>query len=253
MICTQCKLAQNIEFQITNMCYSNIINIIVLRTLFVRYSVFMMFTLLITVKISYSQESDTLRFREMERSSLSFWLDDTYLIGGVNYGGVYYSKQFRNLHYMPGFNLGIEQYIPLTGKMLLSTGLLYSQRNFLHEPAGERVALMNHFLDIPLSGSFVLPVLRDFDFRIIFGANLGFRLASNRVGSYSEDYDGFEYKVSNFQAMDFGWVFGFSAEYRNVMLRFRCLSGFARIDGTDQGMLNTLNLELGYYLFRRKR
>jgi len=213
--------------------------------------------LLVVLLFSYAQvvaqETDTLVFREIERSSLSFWLDDTYLIGGVSYGGVYYSKNFRHLHYMPGFNLGIEQYFPLTGRMLLSGGVHYAQRNFLHEPSGERVALMNHFLDIPVSASFVLPVLRDFDFRIIFGANTAFRLASGRVGDYSEDYEGFQYDVRNFQAMDFGWMFGFSAEYRNILMRFRCMSGFARIDGTEQGMFNSLNLELGYYLFRRKR
>jgi len=230
--------------------------IVILRNTFKRNLISTTLTLffgLLSSQPVQSQNTDTLTFTELDRTPLSFLLDDTYIIGGLNYGGLYYSNHFRQLHYMPGFNLGIEQIIPLTGRMMLSTGFHYAQRSFEHSSHSGRTVFMNHFIDLPGAAAFALPIGLGLNFRLILGANLSIRLASSQLGNYTGDDPEFRYDVNRFQPFDMGWFFGFSAEYKRLLARFRCYSGFARIDRGDQGMFNTVSIELGYYVFRKRK
>ncbi|WP_026999965.1 hypothetical protein [Eisenibacter elegans] len=88
---------------------------------------------------------------------MSFILDDTYFIGGVNSSGIYYSNNFRNLSYKPGFSLGVEQYFPLKGKVFLSSGFNISQRNFSFLKEEPNIEVNNLYLDLPLTAAFELP------------------------------------------------------------------------------------------------
>lgn len=200
------------------------------------------------------QFSDTLTFSALHKSRLSFILDDTYLIGGVNRSGIYYSNHFRYLSFNSGYSLGIEQYLPLSGKMFLSSGVNFSQRNFSYFRDNTSAEVRSLYLDVPITAAFELPVLRSVDFRIFFGAAGGFRLSSDVRGNYldllSAGMDLFVYNRDDFQKMDFGWHFGFSAEYRNILFRARSYSGFVKFDRKDQGMMSSFNLEIGYFLFR---
>ena len=112
---------------------------------------------------------DTLTFSSLNKSKLSFILDDTYFIGGINTSGIYYSNNFRNLSYKPGLSFGIEQYFPLQGKVFLSSGLSISQRNFSFLKEEPRIEVNNLYLDLPLTAAFELPVMRNLDFRIFLG------------------------------------------------------------------------------------
>jgi hypothetical protein len=197
---------------------------------------------------------DTLTFASLNKSKLSIMLDDTYLIGGVNTSGIYYSNNFRDLSYKPGFSFGVEQYFPLKGKVFISSGLSISQRNFSFLKEVPRIDVNNLYLDLPLTAAFELPVMRNLDFRIFFGTVVAFRLNSNIVGDYGEvviqNPDVFLYQNNDFHSVDFGWHFGLSAEYRNILFRFRSYSGFVKFDNKDQGMMSSFNLEIGYFLFR---
>jgi hypothetical protein len=212
--------------------------------------------LVLTFYSAKAQETspDTLTFASLNKSKLSFILDDTYFIGGVNTSGIYYSNNFRNLSYKPGFSFGVEQYFPLKGKVFLSSGININQRNFSFLKEEPRIEVNNLYLDLPLSAAFELPIMRNLDFRIFFGTVVAFRLNSNISGDYDEainqNSNVFLYQNNDFHSVDFGWHFGLSAEYRNILFRFRSYSGFVKFDNKDQGMMSSFNFEIGYFLFR---
>lgn len=205
--------------------------------------------------ISYSQEyePDTLTFAALARSKVSFFLDDTYIMGGVNLGGVSYSNHARNLSYGIGPVFGIEQYFPLSGKVFLTAGINASQLNFRYSAEPGQVEASSWYMNIPISTAWELPIWRRYDFRMILGAFVGMRLDSE-VRGYdnfpAENSDYFTYNKSDFHRFDVGWSFGASMEHRNVILRIRSFTGFINIDKKDQGVINTFNLEIGYFLFR---
>lgn len=204
---------------------------------------------------SQNTYSDTLTFSSLKKSKLSFILDDTYVVGGVNTAGIYYSNNFRNLSYKTSYMFGVEQYFPLKGKIFLSSGLIFGQRNFLFLKEESGIEVKNLYLDLPLTAAFELPVMRNLDFRIFFGTMVAFRLNSQIVGDYdkllNQNPNVFVYKTNNFHSMDFGWHFGFSTEYKNILFRLRSYSGFVKLDNQDQGMMNSFNFEIGYFLFRQ--
>jgi hypothetical protein len=197
---------------------------------------------------------DSLKFSSLNKSKLSFILDDTYFIGGINTSGIYYSNNFRQLSYKPGFSMGIEQYFPLKGKVFLSTGFNLTERNFSFQKNEPKIAINNLYIDCPLTAAFELPIMRTLDFRVFLGAVVTKRLQSNISGNYeallSEKPDVFQYQKNDFHAGDFGWHFGLSAEYKSVIFRCRSYSGFVKLDKKDQGMLSSFNFEIGYFLFR---
>lgn len=208
--------------------------------------------LIATISFAQSQQSDTLKFSALDKSKLSFFLDDTYILGGVGISSVYYSNNFRELGYTPNFVFGIEQYLPLGTKSFLSTGLNVGQRNFYYSRQNP-VQFNNLYLDLPVTTAWELPILRSLDLRLLIGASVGVRLNTQVSGDYAllqEHPQFFNYNVDDFHRMDFGWTFGLSAEYRNFLFRLRSYSGFIKIDRKDQGMLNSFNFEVGYFLFR---
>ncbi|GMQ27525.1 outer membrane beta-barrel protein [Algoriphagus confluentis] len=210
----------------------------------------------LAINTLHAQEngSDSLTFSSLNKSSLSFILDDTYLIGGVNSSGIYYSNSFRDLSYRPGFSFGLEQYFPLKGKVFLSSGFNFSQRNFSYLKNQPGIDVSNFYLDLPITAAIELPIMRDLDFRIFFGAVIAFRLNSKINGDYdavlNQNPDAFIYESSDFHSGDFGWHFGLSAEYKRVLFRLRSYSGFVKFDNKDQGMISSFNFEVGYFLFR---
>jgi hypothetical protein len=189
-----------------------------------------------------------------EINPLSIILNDTYLIAGITNSGIYYSPNFRNLSYISGFIFGAEQYIPMQRKMFLSIGINLAQSNFSHQYENSRINFRNTYLDFPIYSSFELPILRDFDFRLILGVKAGIRLASSKSDDYSISYtneeDNFTYDLIDFHRIDFGWSFGISAEYMDFILKAIGYSGFNNIDSKAQGMMNSFSFQIGYFLFR---
>lgn len=197
---------------------------------------------------------DTLVFSALNKSKISFILDDTYVIGGINTSGIYYSNHFRDLSYRGGFSIGVEQYFPLRGKVFLSSGIGISQRNFSYQRMPPGITVKNLYLDVPVTAAFELPILKELDFRIFVGGAIGIRLSSNIRGDYeallSEHPELFVYQNSDFHNGDYGWHFGLSAEYNDILFRFRSYSGFIKFDQKDQGMMSSFSVEVGYFLFR---
>lgn len=204
-----------------------------------------------------AQDVDTMTFIGIPKDKYSLLMDDTYIIGGLNYSGIYYSNHFRNLSYATGLMLGVEQYFPTKGKFFTSLGAHFSNRAFRHHTPQLNVVFNNLYLDIPLTFSYELPVFRSLDFRILLGTFVSARLASwSRSGydkAYIDDSSNFIYQTSDFKRTDFGWLFGLSMEHKNYLFRVRCISGWNNLDKKDQGMINGLSMEMGYFLFRDKR
>lgn len=205
---------------------------------------------------AYSQQekTDTLQFSALNKSKLSFILDDLYLFGGVTYSGLYFSNHFRNIGYLPGFVAGAEQLIPIKAKIFLSTGINVSQRNFMFRPLEGRISFQNLYLDIPMAASFEMPIFKKVDLRLMLGINTAFLMHSKIRGDYDAieiaNPDIFRYQTSDFHTVDFGWTFGASIEYKSFFFRVRSYMGFIKFDTKDQGMQNSFNLEAGYFLFR---
>jgi hypothetical protein len=184
----------------------------------------------------------------------SFFLNDSYILGGFNHSGIYYSNSFRDLSYRPGFQIGIEQYIPMKRIMFLSAGIHFSQRNFRHN-ADPKVVFRNNYIDLPFYACFELPVFKEVDLRFLLGAQFGVRLNSAQKEDYSEMYitDGsnFTYNTSNFYRFDGGWSFGLSMERKDFIVKLRSYVGFAKLDKSDQGMVHSINVDVGYFIFRQ--
>lgn len=198
--------------------------------------------------------TDSLTFSALNKSRWQFFLDDTYLFAGINTSGIYYSNHSRQLSHSAGYTIGIDQYIPVSPQVFLTTGINFSNRNFSYLKHNPSISVKNYYLDIPIVTAFELPVLKRFDFRLLLGANMGMRLHSRVEGNYDQirnlHPDAFVYNTSDFHRFDFGWQFGLSAEHRNFLVRARSYSGFVKLDKKEQGMLSSFNFELGYFLFR---
>jgi len=203
---------------------------------------------------SEQYNSDTIIFKALNKTTLQFFLDDTYFFGGYTSSGIYYSNHFKDLSYGSGLVYGIEQYFPLSGKVFFSAGLHLTHRNFSQFKNTTTIRVNNLFLDIPTTTAFELPVLRKFDFRLLLGSNISIRTRTTITGNYDiisqNNPNVFKYNTNNFSRFDFGWLFGLSAEYRDFLFRMRSFSGFIKLDSKDQGMLNSFNFEVGYFLFR---
>jgi len=185
---------------------------------------------------------------------LPFIVDDIMLIGGINLSGIYYSNHYQNLKYSRGYQIGIDQYMPIDRIMFLSIGLHYSQRNFSHR-TDTHIRFKNNYLDLPLYVSFELPELKTIDLRFILGLQGSMRLYSKQKGTYSDNTleNNFTYTPSIFQKVDAGWSFGLSGEYRNIFFRMRSYIGINNLDKSEQGMMHSLNFDIGYFIFRPLR
>ncbi|MDP3929245.1 MAG: outer membrane beta-barrel protein [Bacteroidota bacterium] len=202
--------------------------------------------------IAQEKQADTLTFIHIKKNKVSFFLYDTYVNVGVNTAGIYYSNHFRKLNQRGGYILGIEQYLPLKDKIFLSTGFNLNQRNFLVKEQIKELEINNLYLDLPISAAFELPAMRNLDLRIYLGTTLSMRLKSSLTDDFDQanPLNEFRYKLQDLHQGDIGWHFGFSAEYKDVLFRLRSYSGFIKYDKKDQGMLHSLNIEIGYFLFR---
>ena len=187
---------------------------------------------------------------------LNIILDDTYILGGLSRSGIYYSNHFRNLSYAGGYQLGIEQYIPVAGKLFISTGFTLANRPLSHRPLQNLdIKVNNLYFDLPVHFAYELPVFRHIDFRFILGLFGSTRVSSWIDNSYPSDYingGSFLYRTEDFKRFDFGWIFGLSIEVKDYLIRVRSLSGWNNLTVKDQGMINGFNIEIGYFLFRKK-
>lgn len=208
----------------------------------------------VTILFNNVKAQDSLSFKDLNRSKLSFFLDDTYFFFGASHANVYYSNHFRAMSAYSGFCFGIEQDYSLSGKAFLISGVNFTQRNFAHKTENNQVVFINNYIDVPLVFSFDLPGPTVAEFRLLLGANTAFRIGSGNIGNYSEAYlsnpSNFIYSPKQFHSVDFGWLFGLSAEYKNFIIRLKSYSGLTKITKNDRGMSSSFNLELGYFLFR---
>jgi hypothetical protein len=198
--------------------------------------------------------ADTLQFSAIKRTKIARFAEDIYFLAGTNTGGLRSSNNFRYLRYGYGFTLAVEKYYPIGKQVFFYTGINYSKRSFYYEPAEGKLKLCSSFVEIPLLFSYEMPALRRYDFRFLLGSMTSFRLKSQIKGDYegilNRNPEVFQYRVSDFQKLDFGWVFGCSFEYRNFFLRFRNFTGLVKIDRKEQGMYHSLHLDFGIFPFR---
>jgi hypothetical protein len=168
---------------------------------------------------------------------------------------MYKSNNFRNLDHSLGFLIGMEQLYPIGRSMVLNAGLNFTQKNFNFSVQNNKIRTKNLYMEFPINTSMELPILKEYNLRILFGAAFGMRLYSNVKGDYdrivSENPDAFIYERSDFNRFDFGYQFGLSMEYKDLSFRVRSYSGLVKLDNKDQGMLNTFQFETGYYIFRK--
>lgn len=214
-----------------------------------------LFFLIINCQIIFSQvNSDTLTFKSLNKSNFEKFTEDIFVFGGFNTSGIYYSNHFRQLSYNNGFVLGLEKFIPLKDKYSLFSGLNLTQKNFVMREKSIEQNINNTYIEIPISVAIELPVLKLIDFRFNLGGQLSYRINSNIKNNFDlnnpENLDFFIYDNNHFQNFDFGWNFGVSGEYKNFIGRIRVLTNFNKLDLRDQGMLNTIQFEIGYFLFR---
>lgn len=190
---------------------------------------------------------------KIRNKALPYFLDDVMIVGGINRSGLYFSDQFRELSYGNGYNIGAEGYLPLGKITFLNYGMHFSQRTFYHFQ-NSKVRFDNHYLDFPLYVSFSLPELKRIDWRFFLGTQVTYRLSFNQVGEYPFLVDDFfQFKGRRFKNLDGGMTFGLSAEARDFFFRLRSYVGVNNLDELDQGAMNSFNIELGYFLFRKYR
>lgn len=180
--------------------------------------------------------------------NLPYLMDDLMLIGGLNQTTLAYSKEHRNISYQGGFQIGIENYTPLTEKSFMHFGLMYAQRGFrLNENK-----FYSHRLEIPLIFAYELPEFRQFDFRFLIGTQVSAQISSSESGEFLDHLD-YRYRSAEFNAFDFGFTAGLSAEYGDFYLRCRTYFGANSLVKNDSATLAFFQFELGYFLFRRYR
>lgn len=215
-----------------------------------------LFSILVFFK-GYAQEgtTDSTDIVILSKSSFSLLLDDLFIVGGVNVGGIYYSNNFRNLSRLTGFSIGLEQYFPLSRKVLLSSGFNITERNFNFSQGNAKIGVNALYLDLPLTASFELPVTHKAEFCVFVGMVASLNLNASINGNYEDlianNPNTFIYETKDFHTGDFGWHFGLSAEYKNFLVRARSYSGFIKLDKKDQGMQSSLSIEIGYFMFRK--
>lgn len=191
--------------------------------------------------------------KKINNKSLPYFLDDVMIVGGINRSGLYFSDQFRELSYGNGYNIGFEGYLPLGKITFWNYGVHFSRRSF-HHFQGSKVRFDNQYLDFPLYVSFGLPELKSIDWRFFLGAQITYRLSSNQNGEYpilGEDF--FYFELTRFKNLDGGMTFGLSGEAKDFFFRLRSYVGVNNLDDFDQGAMNTFQIEMGYFLFRKYR
>jgi hypothetical protein len=206
-------------------------------------------------------QENLLKDRERLTDFFDYLIDDIYITAGINRGGIFYSNYYQELKYKNGLQFAMNTYTPISDKAFLNGGIGFAHRGFLHQPRYEEerydIDFTTNFLEIPIYVSYELPEFSRVDFRFYLGAQFNFLLYKNQNNSYPEGMlnnpNVFMYNTDRFKTFDAGFRFGVSAEYNDFILQFSSFSGVNNIYSSEQGMLNTFNIDIGYFFMRKIR
>jgi hypothetical protein len=191
-------------------------------------------------------------------------LEDIFVSAGINRGGIMFSNYHRELRDNNGFQFGVETYVPIQNKIFLNTGLIFVQNRFGHQSSadsqGNIIVFSNNDIQMPIFGSFEMPIMRKFDFRFLLGIHLSYRLWTSQSFPYSEEvvgngayHDGgnFHYPDSRqLKRFNGGMHFGLSWEYDNYYFRLRSNSSFNNLYSSEQGMPHAFHIDFGFFPIR---
>lgn len=215
-------------------------------------------TLTTVLNINESNEPEAVTEKTKKKlrlNNLPYFFDDLLVTGGFNMNGIYYSYYYKELSYLPGYQVGIENFYPILKKGFLHYGIVYAGRGLKHDAHG--IIFRTHYLDFPLYVSYELPALQTIDFRVLFGTQFSALLGASQSKNYNELYNGenefYQYNPQQFRKLDAGFNFGFSAEYKDVFFRVRTFVGLAKLMPNEQGMNNAFMFDVGYFPFRKFR
>jgi hypothetical protein len=191
--------------------------------------------------------------------NLPFVFDDIMVVGGINQSGLHFSNQYRELSTIGGWQLGAEGYYPIGERLFLVTGAGYAQSGMQH--AEHDVRIRFHQINVPVLFAYELPVLRSFEWRLFLGTQFSYTTSADQSGVYPEDGMMFRYNIDDINRMGFGFTFGLSWEHRDFYLRLRGYMGMVKrftnlhpeTQIGDTGMMQTFQIEFGYFLFRPLR
>jgi hypothetical protein len=210
------------------------------------------FTLLFYVSIFSQKSSDFVNTKE---KNLPLFFDDFIVVGGLNYGGLYMTKQKNELSYRTGFHLGFEHYQPIGKKVFLHYGLSFMQKGFRYQQ--EKIDWAINSIQGLTYASYELPALRNYDFRFLLGLHYSYNFNWYPSTTYSDEVrsnpDLFFYDRNKFQNFDFGLFFGLSFERDNYYMRLGSTIGHVNLVNNDQGMFHSLQMSFGYLIFRGVR
>lgn len=190
---------------------------------------------------------------------LPYFIDDIYIAGGLNQSGLYYSNHHRNLNFSGGFQLYLESYLPLMRKAFVHYGFGYAQRRFNHSITHneERTThqVINHFIEVPLYVAYEIPMFSKVDTRFFVGTQLNFRAGSKLRNDYELDLPETQYRFNpnQFKWFDAGFLFGLSAEYKDIFMRFKGYFGANNLQTPDTGMFSAVYIDFGYFFLRGLR
>jgi hypothetical protein len=185
-------------------------------------------------------------------TSLPYFFDDLLLTGGVNRSNIYFSSHYSELSHITGFQTGIENYYPVMDKAFIHYGAIFSARGFEHQSQNIRFRTYN--FDFPIYLAYELPALREFDLRLLLGAQFTKRTGAIESSSYAATNEAtFKYRPSQFARFDFGFTTGLSAEYGNHYFRARVFHGYMKMMPNEQGMNAAFFFDYGYFFFRGLR
>ncbi|MBX2946553.1 MAG: outer membrane beta-barrel protein [Cyclobacteriaceae bacterium] len=201
--------------------------------------------------VTHHQNKTRKKIWPIDWNNLPYSFDDMTLLVGINTSGIYYSNNYRELSYITGYSIGVEDFIPVFERAFFHFGLKYTRRGFEH--SDYHVKFKTHNIDVPLFLSYELPALRMNDLRLLIGSQLVFRTGSTTEGAYTSPGDYYRYYPTQFSNFDFGFMFGLSAEFNNFYTTVRSFSGFVKLMPDDTGMNSTFSLEVGYFIFRNLR
>ncbi|MFN3639281.1 MAG: outer membrane beta-barrel protein [Flavobacterium sp.] len=202
-----------------------------------------------------STSQNTFTTESSKDKSLPLFFDDFLVVGGLNYGGMFMTKEKSDLSYRTGFHLGFEHYQPIGKKVFLHYGVSFLQKSFRHHQ--EKVDWTINSMQGLTFASYEIPVLRNYDFRFLLGAHYSYNFNWYPSTSYSSEVltnpDLFYYDRKKFQNFDFGLFFGLSFERDNYYMRLGSTVGNVKLVNNDQGMYHSLQMSFGYLVFRGAR
>jgi hypothetical protein len=209
---------------------------------------------ILIIHIAKAQE-DSLTIPNTKFSKFPFFLEDVFISGGINHGGIWMTKYKDQIDYKPGFQIGVEHYRSVGARVFLNYGIQYAQKNFTHN-INDIDFSINALQGIIFVG-YEIPEFRDYDFRFLVGTHLNYHFNANKSGQYSIAQslqpDVFKYNTADFNGFDYGLFFGLSMERKNFYWRISSTIGLNNLDKKDQGMYHGFQMNLGYFFLRGLR